>query len=202
MPAHPFPQRILCDECFELPNELAAPTELEFGFDSLLQRRQPQLLQPPDLALRKRGVGHVCNWRPVPECERLAELVHPFPSFPASCFLKEPFEARRIESVRLDLDQVARWAGNDHFGAEQLAQLRHEIRERRRRRRWRLSIPELLDDALGRNNFAGVKKQESEERALLLAAKRERPGLGDDLNGSKDPELEHSAVVTPGALPA
>ena len=72
--AQALPQRMLGDERLELADELGVTAERQVGVDPLLERRQPQLLQPRDLGLGERLVGEVGERRPAPQRERLAQL--------------------------------------------------------------------------------------------------------------------------------
>ena len=60
------------DERLQLGDELAPRPELEVGVDPLLERVQPQLLEPADLALREALELEIGERRPAPERERLA----------------------------------------------------------------------------------------------------------------------------------
>src|SRR5262249_3667941 len=68
--AQALAQRVLCDERFELRHEADVEPGLELGLDAVFDRVQPELLEPPDLALRERLVGHVRQRWPAPELER------------------------------------------------------------------------------------------------------------------------------------
>ena len=46
--AQPLAQRVLGDERLELGDERRVPPERELGVDPLLERREPQLLEPLD----------------------------------------------------------------------------------------------------------------------------------------------------------
>ena len=73
LPAEPLAARVLRDQRLELGNEIAMAAELQVGLDPILERRQPQLLQPRHLRLRERLVPHVLVGRPAPQPERLAK---------------------------------------------------------------------------------------------------------------------------------
>ena len=49
----PLAERMLTDQLSELGCQLTGRAEGEFSFDVLFQAREPQLLQPGDLGLRK-----------------------------------------------------------------------------------------------------------------------------------------------------
>ena len=69
-----FPQRVLGDEPFELADDVAVATELEVGVDSLGDGDEAELLEPPDLRLRK-GLKHELGEnRSAPHLERADEL--------------------------------------------------------------------------------------------------------------------------------
>ena len=70
----PLSQRMLVDEGPKLGHQLAVPTQCEVGVDTILQRCEPQLLEPGDLDLRERLVPHVGQRGPAPLRERAAEL--------------------------------------------------------------------------------------------------------------------------------
>ena len=69
--AQALPQRVLRHERLQLADELGMPPGGEIGFDALLERRQPELLEPRDLGLGERLVGQVGERGAAPERERL-----------------------------------------------------------------------------------------------------------------------------------
>ena len=63
-------QRPPAGEVVELGDDLGVPTEREVGVDATLDRLQPFLLEPSDLAQERRFVGEVGERRSTPETER------------------------------------------------------------------------------------------------------------------------------------
>src|SRR5207237_3732670 len=62
-------------------------------------------------------------------------------------------------------------------------------------RRWRRRLaPELVDQALARDELVRMKEQDREDEPFLQPAKRERPALCDHLEWSEDPVL-HSQIL-------
>src|SRR5262245_11221235 len=59
-------QRMLADEPLELADDIAVAAELEVRLDALLERDHPQLLEPPDLGLRKGLERELRERRPAP----------------------------------------------------------------------------------------------------------------------------------------
>ena len=68
--AQPLACRMLSYERLELGDQRGVMTEREVGLDAVLERDQPQLLEPRDLVLRERLVGEIGQRRPAPERER------------------------------------------------------------------------------------------------------------------------------------
>ena len=66
-----LPQRIRGRELLQLRDELAVAAERELGVESLLERRQPQLLQTRDLRLGKRLVAEVLQRLATEQRQRL-----------------------------------------------------------------------------------------------------------------------------------
>lgn len=68
--------------------------------------------------------------------------------------------------------------------------------KRRRGGPGRLLAPERVHEKLGRDDVIRLEQEHCEDRALLLAAERERaPVVGEYLERPEDPELRHTRVV-------
>ena len=67
--------RVLRDEPLQLGHELGVVAERELRVGELLRRREPQLLQAPDLDRREGRLGDVGKSGSPPERERLAQLL-------------------------------------------------------------------------------------------------------------------------------
>ena len=72
-----FPQRVDGDQRFQLDDHVPVAAELHVGGDPLLQGDEPELLEPPRLALRELLGRELGERRPAPERERLAEHDRP-----------------------------------------------------------------------------------------------------------------------------
>ena len=73
LPAEPLAASVLRDQRLELGNKIAMAAERQVGVDPVLERGQPQLLQPGRLGLRERFVANVLVRRAAPQLERLAK---------------------------------------------------------------------------------------------------------------------------------
>ena len=162
---------MLRDERLELGDELAAAAQLEVGVDPLLERLEPELLEPADLALR-RTVSNAKSASGGPRqsasasrssCDRCSRGSALRAS--ATSRSKRP----RSSCVGLDREHVAgRPRDEDVSAPSTLAELRDEVLERRDRRLRRLLAPELVDEAIGRRRTspAWIRSRPSSARCF------------------------------------
>src|SRR5947208_14308751 len=105
-------------------------------------------------------------------------------------------EAHQVEVARMDGQHVARGPGRDRVVADRLAQPGDQVAERRRGGRGSLLVPELVDQAVARDDLVRVQKQKRQEGALLLTRKRDHgPPVARRLERTKDSELRPPKVV-------
>ena len=102
---------MLSNERLQLAHERGVAAVGEVGFDSVLEARQPQVLEPFDLVSCEPLVCEIGQRRSSPERERLAELA----------LIEKALKAGRIELIRLDPKPVARRLRGDPLLAEHLA---------------------------------------------------------------------------------
>ncbi len=93
---------MLADERLKLGDDLALPTEREVGVDPLLDRRESQLLERGDLALRKRLLRELGESGTTPQGQRLLEPRGPLGRAGRSNLLERPPEPVRVHARRLD----------------------------------------------------------------------------------------------------
>ena len=149
-----LPQRVLADERLHLGDELGVRAELEVGRDPLLERGQPEALEPVDLPLEERLELEVGEGRPAPEPERLAQQKRALGGLAARGAVEQLLEAAEIE-LRVDLEHVAVRTRLQQPGAEQLSELRDRVLEGRRGRPRRVLTPEQVDDPIRRGERLG-----------------------------------------------
>ena len=117
-------------------------------------------------------------------------------------------EALGIERAWLDMQQVAVPARFESAVSQDLAQLGDVDLDALRRFRRRLLAPELVDQAVDRDDLVRVHQQRGQERALLRRPERDRAARLEGLDRPEDAELhvpaEPSTVEsarTAGSLP-
>ena len=63
---------VLCDEAFELTDEVSVAPQLQLRVDAIFDRDEPQRLETCDLRLGERLEREVGERSPIPEIERLS----------------------------------------------------------------------------------------------------------------------------------
>ena len=187
---------MLVDERVELADHLRVAADGDLRLGTLLDELEAQLAETRDLGLRERLVGELGQRVAAKKGERLAQQPCAPRRIARPRLVDQHADTGQIELIRLQADPVAGRARLDRLGAERLAELRDEVLERRRRGRRRLTGPERVDQAVGRDDAAGVEQEQGEQRALLRAAERDHLSVDRHLERAQDPELDHLLVVT------
>ena len=164
-------------------------TELDLGLQPILERGQPELVEPGDLVLQERLEREVGECRSAPEGQRVAERGSPLRRRERPRVAHEPLEAPRVDRPRFDVEHVPRRAGLDRLAAEHPAQTRDAVLDDRFGRRGRLAAPEVVEECVHRDDRAGVERQVGEQRALPGSAQREPLSSGVHFERSQQEEL-------------
>ena len=94
------------DQRLQLLDDLRMALESEVGLDALLDRREPQLLQPGNGSLGEALAAEVGERQPAPQPERLAQmrgrLLRLTGRERRSPILEQPLEASQVELVVVD----------------------------------------------------------------------------------------------------
>ena len=101
--------------------------QLELGVDEIRLGGRAQLLEPRHLEPGEGLVGEVGERRPAPQPERLAQLRRASVRVLSPRLGDEPLEAAEVRLLGRRLEHVAGIAGDDHFRAERLAELRDVV---------------------------------------------------------------------------
>jgi hypothetical protein len=169
--------------------------ERQFRLDQLLQRHEPQVLQPCDLDLGKTLVGQIGKRGAAPqrECvlERRERQLGATRRKRAPAVAEKTFEPVRVQAARIELELVPVRASNDGaaVGGERLAQPRDMRLHGLGGRGGRMVAPQLVDESIRGQRLVGMQHQQREQGALLAPAQRHRPAPGEDLQRPEDAEL-------------
>ena len=168
------------------------PAAGEIGIDPVLERREPQLLEPNDLRLGERLPGEVGERGPAPEGERRAQglagrrrVTHrerrsPFPA--------EPDELEQVDSRRIDHEPVTGRRRLEGAVRQELPQLRDVDLDRVPGCVRGLLAPERIDQAIAGDDLVRLQQESGQQRPALLAAERDR--LTVEVHRERTEELE------------
>ena len=185
--------RLLVRERLELGDQPAVLAERQFGLDALLERGEPQLVEPRDRRHGERLVGEVRERRPPPQRERRLQqggrAIVLTVRERRGGLVRQALEPAQVERVAAGADEVARRPRLDHR-AEELAQVGHLALHLGDRGRRRLAPVELVREPVDRDDAVGVQEQDRQHSALARAAEADRRVGAEDLERAQDAELE------------
>ncbi len=170
---------MLADQSLQLADELRMAPQGEIALDPPFQTDNAQLLEPSDLRLGEALVGELGERGVPPERQRLLQL---------PLFL-QALEAREIELIGFDPQQIAGHLRLHALPAEHLSELRDVHLQSLVRRRRRLVVPQRVDQPVAGDDPVRLHQEQSQKRALLLPAEIERSSVRQDLERAQDPKL-------------
>jgi len=188
---------VVAHERLELSDHAGVRPERKVRVDALLERREPQLLEPAPLRLHERLVRQIRERVAAPEVERLLQQLGPLGGGAAGGLRDECLEPREVELVGSDPEHVAGRMRDEDVRPERLSQRRDEVLQRPEGLGGRLLPPERLDDAVGREHFVRVQEQQRQQRARLRSAEHGRIDPGN-LERPEDAVL-HGRFVAPAS---
>ena len=197
--AEALAQRVLGDEGLELGDERRMPAERELRLDPLLERREPQLLEPLDRPPRRttRRRGRRAAARATgSSASRSSAAAAPASSRAARPLglRRQALEAREVEVVVADAERVSGRPRLDRSRrAERAPQLRDLPLHLRDRGDGRAAGVQVVREPLDRHDAIRVQQQDRERRALPRPAEPDRAVVADDLERPQHAELEHSS---------
>ena len=165
---------MLAHERLELRDEVGVGADRELGLRALFEQREVELLEARDLLLRERLVAELRQRLATPKVERLVEQLRPPRRLVRAGFVDEAPQARHVELLRVELDEIAGLPRLDHVRPERLPQLGDEVLQRRRGRRRRAARPERVDETVERDDPSRLEQEHGQQRTLLRAAQRDR----------------------------
>jgi hypothetical protein len=183
--------------------------EKQRRLDTVLDRRQPLLLQPRRLGLRERLVGQVAQGCAAPlgqgGVEPLGGAVRSARRQRAAALRAELLEAPEVELAGLQHDAVAAGRRGDPAGArfvaagaERGAQPRHMGVQGLGGDRRGVGRPELFDHALRGHRLAGVQQQQRQQGAAAAAPEVEATAVAPHLHRAQDAEVHGPSILARG----
>ena len=195
---------MFADEHVQLAEHVLVPPEREIAVDPVHQRRQPQLVELCHLVTPVRLEQQPGEGRAAPERERFAQELGSRFELARSCALaggrKELPHARDVELVGADPEPVATVCRRDRVATvpgQHLPQLGDVDVDRLSGRGRRRLAPELVDQALARDELVRMQEQDRQDEPLLQPAQRDRLALVDHLERPEDPVLHEHVLPLP-----
>jgi hypothetical protein len=190
-------ERIGTGERLQLAHQLGMVTERVVGIDAVLQRRQPDFVQACDLPTREGLVFQIGKGRPAREGERLAQQPGRRRGSGAARLVDERFEAVEVQLPGLYREHISRRLGAKNPRGQDAAQVRDMHLQRLAGRLRRAIAPQLVDEAVGRDDLVAMQEQDRQEPPLLGRAEANRAPFVDDLQRAKDSEVHPNCESTP-----
>jgi hypothetical protein len=204
----PLPQPMPAHQRLQLGDRLAGPAHVKVRGEAVLERHQPQLLEPSRLARAKARRLETHGGRAAPQRERLGEgrpgrLGPALPPGPATQ-ADQPGEPPSIDCVVGRRQPVARAIGDKQprraaaARLKRVAQAKHVGLQRLRgRARWSVA-PQTVDQLVRGDHAAGAGHQVRQVRALLDPGDLDRSAFTENLERAEHGEL-HLCTVEPAA---
>ena len=204
-PAQALAQGVVPHERLELGEHGAVPAERELGLEPLLERGEPQLLEPPDRRLRERLVRDVGERGAAPEAESVLQQADGGlglgPVERLRGLVRPPLEPVQVEPLRLDVEGVTRRPCLDHLRSEGLAQLGHLTLYLRHGGDRRSARVEVVGQPLDGDDPVRAQQEDRERRALLRPAQTHRAPVVEDLEEVRGSRTRARARTVTGSGP-
>ena len=164
----PLTKPIRGNQRLQLRHQLVMAARRQVGVDPILQRRQPQLLQTGDLALRERLPLQIGQRLPPPQRQRITQPGRPITGIvPRTRPLDQRLKPRHVDLIRRRAQQIPRRPRPDPLSPQQLAQRRHMPVQRVLRATRRILTPQRLDQLRARDHLTTTQQQQRQQRTLL-----------------------------------
>jgi hypothetical protein len=115
--------------------------------------------------------------------------------------IRQLLEAGKVELGRLDMERVARRVCGEPAAAELLTQPRDVDLDALGAGGRRRGPPQLIDQAVGRDELVRLEQKNRQERTLLDPAESKRPITLDHLQWAKEPKVHTRVVATVARVP-
>ena len=173
--AEPLAIRVLRGQPGGVGNHVVVRAELDLGLDAILERGEPELVEPRDLPLEEALVREVGERRSAPERERVAEGGRALGGRQRPRIVDEPLEAAGVDHARLRAEQYPP-------ARVSIASFPSACRRRDTAFCTTASAvgggatrPEVVDQRVPRDHRARMQHQIGEHRTLPWTAERDAP---------------------------
>ena len=173
------------------------PAEDKVGLDPLLEGGKAQFLEASDFGLGERLGREIRERRPAPETECCSQGLCGGSGLTRgeklSTFSEHALKTAEIDLLGLDREPVTMSTRLQAPVTEGFAQLRDVDVDAVERARGRPALPERVDQAVCRDDFAAAQEKNREQRALL--SRSDLSGV-PRANASKEPRMRNSSACS------
>ena len=190
-----FSKRMLVHERLELGDQLRVSPGFEVGVESILERREPQLLETTNLGLSEGLEPQVGERRPAPNLQRLPQqpsgALRVVSGERSASLFGECLEAVEVKLTGRGPEHVAVGLGDDPAisSSKSFTQPGDVRLQALSGCRWRPFPPEQLEQGVGGDGLVRAEQKYREQGPLLATADGVRPPIGNDLERPEDPEI-------------
>jgi hypothetical protein len=160
-------ERLLGNETLELGDERSVTAERQLGIDPFFEGDEAKIVQPTGLVLDDASATGVCEGRAVPQGKGGSQAIRREPgSLARECVASvevQPFESRRVDQLRVDVEHVARRPRYKRVFTEHRAKPGDVDPERPFRAPRRLAVPQFVDQSVARDDLARLDQEQGEE---------------------------------------
>ena len=180
-------------------SQVGVLAERESGLEALLQRVEPERIQPPGLGGRPRRLRQTQQRRPAPERERVGDRVCGSPRIAgaerAACGRKQLLELHGVHDR--SFERVPVGGEPNRVWPQRPAQPGHVVLHGVSRRTRKIAAPQRLDQRVRGDDTTRSQGQARHERLPLGARHVHRLPAYDHLERPQEPNLELSHTACP-----
>jgi hypothetical protein len=197
LPPGPLTERLGADEFAELTDELGVTAGSEVGVDPCLDRLEPCFPQARyDVAVESLACEVRKRFAPPQiesSTERLGGLVGSIFLEKPAAFVPQALEPRQVDVLGSSREEIPGLTSTQHVvGLERLPQAGDVLLEGRGSILRRVVAPQLLDEAIARDDSARLEHEHREDASLLDTAEAKLAPTLPDLAGAVEAEGEAS----------
>ncbi len=199
LPPEPLPEWMLLQHLADPADHLGVPAQRQRRLELLLQRVDPQRLQPGGLRADPRAIRQALQRPPTPQRQRagdqlcgLAGVTRPPGAASPGQQLLEPQGVHGGSRQRVHVR-----GGNDRLGSKRGAEPRNVVLHGITRRRRDLRPPQGVDQHLDRHHTTTPQGQQRQQRAPPGAGDLRGATSNEDLERSQKPDLKRGHSGNP-----
>jgi hypothetical protein len=189
---------MLLDQGLELDDEVVPRSEREVCVDPFLEGLESCLFQASGFVANERLEGEILQRPTTPEGKSGSQLLRPLGKRRVARLGYQALEPSEVEVLRIDAEYVTRGLRHNQLGPDRLPEAGDIVLERRAGSLRGVRPPDLVDQAVARDQVVRVQQQEREQGSQTLAVERNAPAVLGDRKRSENAKFDGDlAFLTP-----